>query len=109
MPTSCSSRTAARLLDVRRPVRRLIDAAVGVLVLRRPVALQRRNRIVEVIDHRRRRVAGLERGGVHERLERGAGLPARLNGAIEVAVVEVAAADHRAHVAGVRIQATSAA
>ena len=25
MPTSCSRRTAARLLDVRRPVRRLID------------------------------------------------------------------------------------
>ena len=47
-------------------------------------------------------IARFERRGVDERLERRAGLPLRLHRAVEVAVVEVAAADHRAHVAGVR-------
>ncbi len=57
-----------------------------------------------MIDDRRRRVARFERGGVDERLERRAGLTVRLDGAVEMALVEVAAADHRAHVAGVRIE-----
>ena len=52
---------------------------------------------------RRRRVAGLERRRVDERLERRTRLTARLDRAIEVALVEVAAADHRAHVPGRRI------
>ena len=44
------------------------------------------------------RVAGLERRRVDERLERGSGLALRLDRAVEVAFVEVAAADHRADV-----------
>ncbi len=55
----------------------------GVLVLRRPVALERRNRLVEVLDDRRGRVTRFESGRVDERLERRAGLPLRLHGAIE--------------------------
>ena len=58
---------------------------------------------------RRRREARFERGGVDERLERGARLTVRLDRAIEVALVEVAAADHRPHVAGAGSSATSAA
>ena len=85
-------------------MRRVIESAVEMLVLRRPRALQRRDRIVEVIDDRRRRVARLERGRVDERLERRARLPLRLHRAVEMALVEVAAADHRAHVAGRRVE-----
>ena len=90
----------------RRAQRRAQGHRVGgrVFVFRRPRALQRGDRIVELIDDGRRRIAGLERGGVDERLERRAGLAVRLDGAVEVALVEVAAADHRAHVAGRRIE-----
>ena len=52
---------------------------------------------------RRGRVAVVERGGVDERLERGAGLAQRLGGAVELALVEGEAADHREHAAGPRI------
>ena len=100
MPTCWSSRTAARLLDVRRPVRRLIDVADECSSSGVHAPCSGLDRIVEVIDDRRRREARFERGGVDERLERGARLPMRLNGAVEVAGVEVAAADHRADVAG---------
>ena len=48
----------------------------------------------------RQGVARLDRGRVHDRLEGGPGLPERLGRAIELAVVEVAAADHRADLSG---------
>ena len=67
------------------------------------------DRIVEVDRSRRRREAGFERGGVDERLERRARLALRLDGAVEMALVEVAAADHRAHVAGRRDPSRSSA
>jgi metal-responsive CopG/Arc/MetJ family transcriptional regulator len=71
-----------------------------VLVLGRPRARRRRDGIVQLCKHAGRRVAHLERRGVDKRLERGSRLAFRLDGAIEMALVEVAAADHREHVAG---------
>ena len=73
-------------------------------VFRRPRALHGGNRLVETIEHGRGRVARFERGGVHERLEGRSRLPLGLDGAIESAVLEVAAAHHRAHVARLRIE-----
>jgi len=57
-----------------------------------------------MIDDGRRREAFLEGGGVDERLERGSGLTMRLDRAVEMTLVEIAAADHRAHLAGARIE-----
>src|SRR5947209_9611735 len=62
--------------------------------------LQRRHGVVQMIDDARRRVPGLERGCIHEGLEGGSRLPARLNGAIEVTGTEVSAPDHGADLAG---------
>src|SRR5262249_12375397 len=59
---------------------------------------------VQVRNERRRRITGLEGGRVDKRLECRPGLPARLRGAIEAALVEVAAADERAHRAGTGIE-----
>ena len=72
-------------------------------VRRHPSALQRRDRSAQAGDERRGREALLERGCVHERLEGRPGLPLRLRRAIEVAAIEIAAANHRAHLASQRI------
>jgi hypothetical protein len=48
-------------------------------------------------------IAAVDRRRVDERLERRAGLPARLHRAVELAAAEVDAADHRLHLAGLRI------
>ena len=69
MPTSSSIRTAARLLDVRSAVLTVISERNGMLVLGHPRALQRLDRLVEARHQRRRRIAGLESGGVDKRLE----------------------------------------
>ena len=74
------------------------------LVFRHPCALRGVNRAVEVVDDGRGRITGLERGRVHERLERRTRLAARLRGAVVVAPQEVAAADESAHLAGARIE-----
>ena len=50
-----------------------------------------------------RRDALLERVREHERLERRARLALALHGEVELALVEVLAADHREHVAGARV------
>ncbi len=73
------------------------------LVLRQPSALSGQDRIVEAGDQRRGRIPGLEGGRIDERLECGTGLPLRLRGAVEPALVEVASADHDPHVPGGRI------
>src|ERR1700688_944127 len=67
------------------------------LVFRRPRALRCVYRRIEMVDDGRGRVPDLERGGVDERFERRAGLPPRLYGAVEAAIGEVAAANHRTH------------
>ena len=72
MPIVFSICTAARLLDIRSAARMRHRVGGRVLVFRHPVALLREDRIVEVIDQRRRRVSVLDRRGVDERLERGA-------------------------------------
>src|SRR5206468_10161988 len=78
--------------------------AAGVFVVRSPGALKRLDRRVEAVDHRRWCVPGLERRGIDERLERGTWLTACLRRAIEAAGGEVAAANHGADMAGVRIE-----
>ena len=60
-----------------------------------------RDRLIE--HDRGRRIAVVERGGVDERLERGARLAQRLGGAVELGLVEREAADHRQHAAGERV------
>ena len=86
----------------RRPERRAQIHGLGgrVLVVRRPVrpaaSRPRSFRWSRIVAGR---VPGLERRGVDERLERRAWLAARLHGAVEAALREVASADHRAHVA----------
>ena len=72
-------------------------------VLGNPRALQRVDRLVEMRDQRRRRVAVLERRRIDERLERGSRLAQRLCRAVEAARLEVAASNHRAHLAGCRV------
>ncbi len=92
----------ARALDAEPQRRRSVELAF--VVLRPPdaragVDLDRR------IEHDgRRRVAVVERGGVDQRLERGTRLSQRLGGAVELALVEREAADHREHAAGLRIE-----
>src|SRR5262245_31784302 len=56
------------------------------------------NRSVE--NDRRRRVTIVQRRGINEGLERGARLPQRLRGAVELALVKGEAADDRTHAAG---------
>ena len=79
------------------------------LVLGDPAALRRLDRLVEAGDQARRGDARLERRGVDERLERRARLAARLDGAVEAALGEGAAADHDADFAGARIHGDDAA
>ena len=85
--------------------RRQVDAAqVAALVVRdRPdaiagVDLDRLRR-----DVRLRGDALAERGREHDRLEGRPGLPLRLRGEVELAAVEVRAAEHRLHRPGVRV------
>src|SRR5688572_14518236 len=72
-------------------------------ILGYPVALRRPDGIVEIGEHRTGRESVLERGSVDERLEGRTRLTLRLCDAVETALLEVAAADHRAHGAGLRI------
>ena len=69
-----------------------------------PLALRRPDGIVQARQQRAGRKASLQRCRVNERLERRPGLAARLRDAVERAVPEVAAADHRAHFSAVRIE-----
>ena len=69
-PRGCS--TCER--RAQRHLRRVECSSSGI-----HVALQRRDRLVEMIDDRRRRPALLERRGIDERLEGGARLPSRLD------------------------------
>src|SRR4029077_20473777 len=71
-----------------------------VFVFRRPVALRCLDLIVQVIEYRRRRISGLQGGGVDEGLERRTRLTARLDRAVEAALREIASADHGPHLAG---------
>src|SRR5712692_383172 len=69
------------------------------LVFRRPCALRRVHRRIEMIYDARWRVSRFERGGVYERFERRARLAPSLHGTVEAAIGEGATADHRAHFA----------
>src|SRR5207249_1678884 len=71
-----------------------------VFIFGRPGALARRDGIVQVGDERGRREAGFERRGVDKRFERRTWLTFGLHRPVESTVVEIAAADHRAYVAG---------
>src|SRR3546814_3124438 len=62
-----------------------------------------------VQDHRRRREARFERGEIDERLERRAGLAARLGGTVELAAMRAAAADERPDAPGLRVPGLDAA
>src|SRR5262249_4924849 len=77
----------------------------GLIVLRAPFRHARSLTDAErtVDDDARRRIAVVERGRVDDWLERRAGLAARLNGGIELALGEAEAADQREHAASVRI------
>ena len=77
-----------------------------VVVLRRPqcrVELDHRRVERRVVEHLGHGVAGPDGRGVNERLERRAGLPNGLGGAVVLRVVEVAPPDHGADIAGVRL------
>src|SRR5437660_3718758 len=63
-------------------------------VLRCPRALHSGDRFVQMIHHGCRRIALLDGRRVHERLERRAGLTVCLNGAVEMARIEIASANH---------------
>src|SRR5690606_11064719 len=75
-----------------------------VLVLRNPGALQRLDGLVQARDDRRRGPALLQRDGEDERLERRARLAPCLRRAVDVAALEAAAPDERAHLAGLRVE-----
>ena len=94
MPTSSSIRTAARLLDVRSAVRIVIDGLSRCSSSGTHAPWSVMIGSIELVDERGRREAALERGGVDKRLERRARLALGLRGAIEGALLEVAAADH---------------
>ena len=85
--------------------RRRPAEAVAAVVGRRPGrharALADRDR--RVVDQGRRREAVFERGQIDERLDRRAGLPLGLGGAVELAQFEAEAAAHRQHAAGMRV------
>ena len=95
-------RNVARLIE--RAAHRNLAGVVALEVLRRPRAAAAQShgerRVVEDV---RQRAAVLHRVGVDDRLERRSRLTHRLHRAIELAVVEVAAADERADGAGARI------
>src|SRR5262252_9169469 len=74
------------------------------LVFGNPSAFVRQDRIVEIGQKRSWRVARLDGRGIDERLERRSRLAPRLRGAIERALIEVAAAYHRTHFTGVGVE-----
>ncbi len=90
---------------VARNGQRLPQRVAGGLVLagRKPVTLRRVNRRVHAGHLRAGHVSLIERGGKHQWLEGRARLTFRLHGAVERAFVEIAAAHHREHFAGARI------
>ena len=96
--------------DVARHVERAPErhrpVELEVVVLRRPGRRVGGDLDGERIVHHdvRERIAGLDRGRVHDRLEGGARLAERLGGAVELAVLEVAPAHHRADVAGLGVE-----
>ena len=102
MPIACTRRTVTVLSDVDERVPERGGTVVAVAgVLRRPAlaagAAAERDRRVE--HHRGGPVAAVEGGGVEQRLDRRAGLAASLDGAVELAALEVVPADHRLHLA----------
>ncbi len=90
---------------IARDRQRLAQRVAGgfVLARRKPVALRGMNRRVHAGHLRAGHISLLERGREEERFERGARLPLRLHRAIERARVKVAAAHHREHLAGARV------
>ncbi len=72
-------------------------------IVGQPGAFQGLDRLVEVVDDARLRVAGLESGSVDKGFEGGPGLAVRLHRAIERADGEVPSPDERADVPGARI------
>ena len=100
---SCASRTVITLRECSMPKRSVDGPKKSLLVVFRlphaePRALIDFDRRIE--HERGRRVAVVERGGIDDRLERGAGLAQRLRGAVELALVVGEAADHGEHAAG---------
>ena len=91
-------RVDRRRLEVdRAEVRALVVVDVPDL----PAVQRDRHRLGD--ERRRRRDALLQRGRERERLERRARLPFSLNGEVELALVEVAPAEHRQHAAVARV------
>src|SRR5689334_10210446 len=109
IPTFCASRTVMRLRDCSRPTRsgfgpRKILLVVGRLPGRQPGSLLELDRGV---DHDRGRREAVAQGGqVDEGLEGGTRLPPGLDRAIELIapVLELIAAAHREHAAGMGIE-----
>ncbi len=94
------TRLVERLPERHRPV----EAVVVVLGLPRRLRARHLHRH-RLVDHDRREGNPRpHRGGVDDRLEGGPGLPERLRGAVELAVLEVAPAHHGQDVAGLRLE-----
>ena len=94
MPARCATCTAIVLIDCASASARRHLALIAVDVIVRPPIADPDRRVDKTVG---RAQPGFEPGEVDERLERRAGLALRLGRAIELAVVVVAAADHRAH------------
>jgi hypothetical protein len=88
---------------VARDLQRISQRVFALLVLTARHPSARRDRRIEISQHRSWRVAALQRCRVNDRLESRTCLTARLRGAVVGALVEVASADQREDVAGVRI------
>ena len=84
----------------RRPAE-TVAAVVGRRPGRHARPLADRHR--RVVDQGRGREAVFERGQIDERLDRRAGLPLGLGGAVELAHLEAEAAAHRQHAPGMRV------
>ena len=102
---AAAATVAARLFDSISAARSV--SASGGFPARRCAAPIRRvpaaGSSTSPLEHRHRREAVLERGRKEERLERRSGLPPAADGAIELRLPEIAAADEREDVAGARI------
>ncbi len=117
IPRSCAARTTfggpddvrqlredgvVRERDRLREVDRPEVLALVVVDAPEPAADVDRHRMR--VERRRRRDPRPQRRGEHERLERRAGLALALGREVELTLVVVAAADHREHGAGVRVE-----